>query len=956
MDSLPRNSRVGNTFWRPGLLAIAATIALGPAAARAAQPSGDRDVALQVIPTPQQLSCQGGLLPLVTKDRAAVVVTSEEPDRKEVLASRWIAKELAAGGGKPPEVVAGPGGIDPGDTGGGLQLVLATFGRKTQTLGRIAGLLDEADRELLGDADRCEQAYVIRCNNHLVAVVGGSAQGTLYGAMTLLQLFRGDGGSVVMPRVHVRDWPEFKYRMAENWTYAEGRAHRGRGWCYDWGDGKDNYLQRVTALFDRCLRYKINMICFSSGFDKTDWDASLFPLEKELNRLADERGIKLMIGGYGVTYRRRGNEERTRQLQDRIRDYVRQTEPRFLYIHHEDHGTYASTQLLWSRRSDECKRRWPSEQMAAADGAAGGLTHDYDAVCEAVFSVKNADSGYDAARDCLVALVSPSYTAAHEPDEVWDQQLQYWATVSKLLKHKKNVFLGFREQFLRGDNRRKRILEMSQALKTRDGGPGLFLFSVSPASLYEMGPLFAPVPAAMSKLNEGADVVYYMCGRIFQEPQILLNASHMWNTDSLGALAVPETAAQCYPFCNSPVYQARGTWTDHETPGIYGRGGFLELACRRLYGTQAGRQMEKVYELKAPLIAYAYMLFDRFGRRADWHWDWKPELERTREAIAHVEAALRAPDCRAESRPILERFRKCLEAGRHFAEIRLEFQELVVLAAEAARTPEALERKAAQVERRIQAMEAFLKDHFTYDWATPLGGDILTWNDHLADMRSVLAHNAKSWIGEMLAQQAADREQVRGGVSPLVNGDMESSGGWKFVAVTGKDLEGYADGGYVQDKACSGKRSYRIVKREVKQDAESWLRWAYFGGLPVRASWGEIEQEIAVEPGRKYVVAFEVFANWNRIGARGYLEYAALVDGQTRWSLDGSCPRGWKKGGFFFVAESPKVRLTLRTSDVKFTGGWVRSMGDSWWDNVRVYAVSEGSPAEPTGKPPAAGR
>ena len=101
--------------------------------------------------------------------------------------------------------------------------------------------------------------------------------------------------------------------------------------------------------------------------------------------------------------------------------------------------------------------------------------------------------------------------------------------------------------------------------------------------------------------------------------------------------------------------------------------------------------------------------------------------------------------------------------------------------------------------------------------------------------------------------------------------------------------------------------------------------------------------EIAVEPGRKYVVAFDVFANWNRIGARGYLEYAALVDDQTLWSLDGSCSRGWKKGGFFFVAESPKVRLKLRTSDVKLTGGWVHSMGDSWWDNVRVYPVADGS-------------
>jgi len=939
------SGRAMKRYWRQTLPAVALLFGFC-AAANAASNTDGGAAALRVIPPPQWLSLQNGMLPLVTNGNSVLAVfTPEDPDKKETLAAQWVAKEITALGGKSPRIVAGPSGIGPGGKSEGTQLVLATFSRKTNTLGEVAEWLDEADRKLLGDPARCEQAYVIRCEKNLIAVVGGSVQGTLYGVMTLLQLFQRDVRDVTIPAVHVRDWPDFRYRMAENWTYAEGREHRGRGWCYDWGDGVENYKNRATAIFDRCLRYKINAICFSSGFDKSDWDSDLFPMEKELNRMADERGIKLMIGGYGITYQRRGNEELTKQVLDRIRGYVRKTEPRFLYIHHEDHGTYVSTQLLWSRRSDECKRRWPSEEMAAADGAAGGFSHDYNAICDAVFNVKNAESGYDAARDCLVVLVSPSYATADEPDEIWDKQLAYWKTVCKLLKHKKNVCLGFREQFLRGDNHKKRVLEMSEAIRSQAGGPGLFLFSVSPASLYEMGPLFAPVPAAMSKLNEGAEVVYYMCGRIFQEPLILLNASHMWNTDSLGAIAVPKTASQCYAFCNSPVYRARGTWVDKPTVGIYGPGGFLELACRRLYGTRPGKHLERLYEMKAPVIAYAYMLFDRFGRRADWYWDWKPELERTDEAIAHVEAALNEPDCTTENRPILERFEKCLKAGRHFAEIRLEFQELVLLAARRSTTPEDVEKKAAIVERRLQAMEAFLKNHFSYDWATPPGGDILSWNDHLAAMRGTLSRAVKAWTDEIRAYQAADREQAKGRVSPLVNGDMESAGGWKFMGVTGKGQAGYADGGYVADKASGGKRSYRIIKREVKGGSHDWMGWAYFGGTPIRTSWGEIGQEIAVKPGQKYAVAFEVFANWNRTGVRGFLEYAALVDDKTMWSLDGSCPRGWKRGGFFFIAGSPKIRLKLRTSDVKLTGGWGNSEGDSWWDNVKVYPVSEAPPS-----------
>lgn len=917
------------------------------AAANAMSNSDDRAAALKLIPPPHQLSIAGEMLTLVTNGKsAAVIITPENPDKKETLAAQWMAREIAALGGKSPQIMAGPSGIGPGGKSEAAQLVLATFSRKTKTLGRVAEWLDEEDRKLLGDPARCEQAYVIRCEKNLLAVVGGSAQGTLYGVMTLLQLFQRDGGNLTLPGVHVRDWPDFRYRMAENWHLTEGGGHRGRGWGYDWGDGVENYKNRVIGIFDRCLRYKINMICFSSDFYgsiKASWDGDAFPLEKELHRLAEDRGIRLMIGGSGILDKCRGNDALTKQLLERIHDYVRKTEPRFLYIHHEDHGRYVSTQMLWSRRSEERKRRWPNEQMAAADGAAGGFSHDYNALCDAIFSVKNADSGYDASRDCLVVLISPSYTTARESDDIWDKQLEYWGAVSKLLKYKRNVCLGFREQFLRGDNNKRRVQEMVKAIRPQGEGPGLFLFSVSPASLYEMGPLFAPVPAAMSKLNEGADIVYYMCGRIFQEPLILLNASHMWNTDSLGALEVPKTASQCYAFCTDGAYQARGTWEDRPAPGIYGKGGFLELACRRLYGTKAGKQMEKLYEMKTPVITYAEGLFDRWGRMADLYWDWKPELKRTSEALAHVEAALNEPDCNKENRPILERFQKCLKAGTHFAEIRLEFQELVLLAAKHSTTPEEVQNKAAMVEKRMQAMEAFLKKNFTYNWATPSGGDILVWNKHLADMRKVLSLNVKTWTDEMRVHQAADREEAKGCAPLLVNGDMESSGGWEFVRVTGKGQAGYADGGYVDDKASNGKRSYRIIKHEVKQDSHNWMQWAYFGGTPTRASWGEIAQELNVKPGQKYVVAFDVFANWGRTGSSGLLEYAALVDDKLMWSLDGACPKGWKRGGFFFVAESPKVRLKLRASDIKLTAGWRNSQGDSWWDNVRFYPVSENS-------------
>ena len=112
MDHLPRNSRVARRSWRRGLPAIALTIGIC-AAADAAPSSDDREVALEIIPPPKLLSVQGSMLPLVTKGKSpVVVVTPEDPDKKETLAARWIAKEIAALGGKAPEVVAGPTGIE----------------------------------------------------------------------------------------------------------------------------------------------------------------------------------------------------------------------------------------------------------------------------------------------------------------------------------------------------------------------------------------------------------------------------------------------------------------------------------------------------------------------------------------------------------------------------------------------------------------------------------------------------------------------------------------------------------------------------------------------------------------------------------------------------------------------------------------------------------------------------
>jgi hypothetical protein len=109
--------------------------------------------------------------------------------------------------------------------------------------------------------------------------------------------------------------------------------------------------------------------------------------------------------------------------------------------------------------------------------------------------------------------------------------------------------------------------------------------------------------------------------------------------------------------------------------------------------------------------------------------------------------------------------------------------------------------------------------------------------------------------------------------------------------------------------------------------------------MPNRATWGEIEQEIAVQPGRTYVVAFSVFNNYGLSRGSGVCEHLVLVDDQERWSLDASSPKGWKSGGFLVTPKTSKMRLRLRTTDVRPCGGWRPMQGDSWWDHVRIYPL-----------------
>lgn len=308
--------------------------------------------------------------------------------------------------------------------------------------------LAEPDQQVLDPTKHFGQSYVLETRDHRqVWIIGSTSQGVLYGAATLAQLFELSGADLQIPGCRIRDYPDFRYRAASDWLL---RAELNR-WAYDWGDGRQNYIARIKRKLDFCTRFKINMVMFD-GFG---WTAEKRPgyaaMMRELGAYARARGIKLMFSGFGanfdppkvepefnigkVHYNRasyphgqrylcfgetrtaegptlgtcRSNEGLNAEIAQEFETFVRTVEPAALYIHHEDTGHYDSTQLRWAERCERCKKKWPNPDFAAMDGGAGAMAHGYSNVLRAIQRVKNADTGYDASRDCTVVFISPPY-------------------------------------------------------------------------------------------------------------------------------------------------------------------------------------------------------------------------------------------------------------------------------------------------------------------------------------------------------------------------------------------------------------------------------------------------------------------------------------------------------------------------------------------------------------------
>jgi len=504
------------------------------------------------------------------------------------------------------------------------------------------GGLSFLDREILTDSGHFGQSYVIRMpDENSMWVVGSSGQGVLLGAMSVLQLIQKAPDGVEISGAYVRDFPDFRYRAAADWL-LNGEANR---WALERGQGTDAYRRLCQRKLDEALRLKINMVVFDGfGWGLKQRFAGYGELMKSLTQHARARGIHLVFGGYGASYgisyqtgplyestpylgevfknresypdgptyecmgfphpkkgvnprvlgSCRANDELNHLKAEELRQFVEAVEPGALYIHHEDFGDIQETQAGWLQRCDRCRKRWPNDSVEASDGGAGGLAHGYAALIQAVDSVKNPADGYDAARDCVINLVSPVYMAESHPTDDWSHVLELWKNIGLQLPWANNVQICFREIFPTEYGGQTWLSAFNSVMRKANLNIGTYLFFLGGADGYSTDNPLSAVPA-LNAMFQGATGMYNFSGDFYGEPMEAINAEYSWNTRSTGFFGDPARYAATLQLWRQYMSE------EGAPPEIFGEGSIYAAACNLMYGPKAGPIMAAYYRESAPV-------------------------------------------------------------------------------------------------------------------------------------------------------------------------------------------------------------------------------------------------------------------------------------------------------------------------------------------------------------------
>ena len=499
----------------------------------------------------------------------------------------------------------------------------------------VAESIAKVDYAWFDNKNAAEQGYIIKgFKDGRILLFAKSVTGILYALSTLSQLEN------ISPEFEIKDYPDFRFRANKWLIWAEAGV-----WSFDLGDGLEAMYERVVRRLDMCLQFKVNLLDFDAwGFDTQRFDGYA-EFMSAVNREARKRSIRLCSNGYTMSYglsahqfgkhmskvyknrvsypdgdvydclgtyihiadRNDGkpytvarefgtcisNDALMELKLEEIREYIRKVQPGALYLHNMD--SFLVSSGFWDARCENCRKRWPNDDLFAPDGMAGAFAEFFDKLNGGLKDIKVGD--YNSS-DMVIFNVSPGYMWYFIADEEVEKATKFWEAVLKYSKVRENVYPLVRELYYNLDDGKKRIPDIiAPAL-----GSGFGVVNFFGSDGFHNDKLFF-VSSIFNSFFKGADAVISCSGHYFQEPLQVFNAEYMWNCEN-SAFYMPDSIPDNYEDFMELHSQAQKTAFRPEE--IYKKGGMLDIICQKLYGDDGEAAAEmfrlcgKNYECPVP--------------------------------------------------------------------------------------------------------------------------------------------------------------------------------------------------------------------------------------------------------------------------------------------------------------------------------------------------------------------
>jgi len=224
---------MGRAITRLLLLAFAVA---GVAGASPSSQKGQRLLEMyNLVPYPQRVTVQSGTLTITS---SPVIILAPGAGAKEKIGQEqlqvFFQKEVPA----------------PAHATKRIRIVLGSL----EDAQRVSAWLSSREVGILGNFN--SQGYILRIGSQQIVIIGRTAQGTLYGVQTLLQMLSQSQSEMRLPLLEIEDYPEIPNRYVDM-TFA----WYARYGSINFGFGTQLWTEQQWKWFiNWCLRHKINGI------------------------------------------------------------------------------------------------------------------------------------------------------------------------------------------------------------------------------------------------------------------------------------------------------------------------------------------------------------------------------------------------------------------------------------------------------------------------------------------------------------------------------------------------------------------------------------------------------------------------------------------------------------------------------------------------------------------------